>query len=180
MTTVKDIYQNSEKWLRLITLIDYAGTQLCKETLHTKEGLPYNGAQLYCKLIVYKDKMQFNEQKEILCPPNGMTDENKFDITLYTNLIQVMFKSKYDALINDLRKKRNHLHHMANKDMSETDFESEWSSTCAMLQRHGFNRSVEDLKIGNLLSNKNLEKILNFIESQTQGNVYVLSSKLTH
>ena len=174
MTTIKDVYQNSEKWLRLVTLIDYAGTQLCKDILHTKEGLPYDGAQLYCQLIVYKDKMQFKKQKEILCPPNGMTDENKFDITLYTNLIGAMFNSKYDALINDLRNKRNHLHHMAKKDMSETDFESEWNSTCAMLQGHGFNKPVKDLKIGNLLSSKNLEKILDFIESQTQGTVYVL------
>ena len=103
-----------------------------------------------------------------------MTDENKLDITLYTNLIGAMFKSKYDALINDLRNKRNHFHHMAKKDMSETDFESEWNSTCAMLQGHGFNKPVKDLKIGNLLSNKNLEKILDFIESQSQGTVYVL------
>ena len=174
MTTIKDIYQNSEKWLRLLTLIDYAGTQLYKEILHTKEGLPNDGAQLYRRLTVYKDKMQFNKEKEILSPPNRVTDENKFDITLYTNLIQVMFKSKYEALINDLRKKRNRLHHMANKDMSETDFESEWNSTCDMLQGYGFNRPVKDLKIGNLLSNKNLKKILNFIESQTQGTVYVL------
>ena len=55
MGTIKDIYQNSERWLRLVTLIDYAGTYLCKEVLHTKEGLPYDGAQLYSWLKIYKE-----------------------------------------------------------------------------------------------------------------------------
>lgn len=68
MAGVTGKYQDSEKWLRLVTLIDYAGTVLCKDVLHTKEGLPYDGAQLCHKLLPFKDKMQFNDQKEILCP----------------------------------------------------------------------------------------------------------------
>ena len=171
MATVKDIYQNSERWLRLVTLIDYAGMYLCKEVLHTKEGLPYDGAQLYSCLKIYKDKMRFKEQKEILCPSNGITDETKFDITLYTSLIQVMFGFKYNALIKDLRDNRNELHHMANKDMSQSDFNKHWNSTCSKLKGYGFHKAVRDLKTGNLLSNQNLEKILGFIESQTEGRV---------
>ena len=171
MTTIKDIYQNSERWLRLVTLIDHAGMHLCEEVLHTQEGLPYDGKQLYCRLKIYKDKMRFKDQKEILYPSNGITDETKFDIALYTSLIQVMFGSKYDALIKDLRDKRNELHHMANKNMSQSDFDKHWHSTWFMLKGHGFNKVVADLKTGNLLSNRNLEKILGFIERQTEGRV---------
>ena len=174
MTTITNIYQNSEKWLRLVTLIDYAGSKLCEEVLHKKEGLPYDGRQLYCKLKVYKDKMQYKDQKEILCPPNGVTDESKFDVTLYTKLIEVMFRPKYNPLINDLRKKRNHLYHMANKDISQSEFEKEWNSTCAILKGHGFTETVQDLKNGNLLTIKKLEKIMDSIKCKIQGNVEVL------
>ena len=174
MTTITNIYQNSEKWLRLVTLIDYAGFKLCEEVLHKKESLPYDGVQLYCKLKVYKDQMQYKDQKEILCPPDGVTDESKFDITLYTRLIEVMFQSKYNLLINDLRKNRNHLYHMANKDISQSEFENEWHSTCAMLQGHGFTETVQDLKNDNLLTIKKIEKIMDSINSKIQGSVEVL------
>ena len=172
MSTITDIYQNSEKWLRLVTLNNYAGTILCKDVLHTKEGLPVDGAQLYQKLLVYKDQMKFNDQKEILCPSNGITDESKFDVTLYTSLIDVMFKSKYNRLIKDLRNNRNHIYHMANKDISESDFEKEWNNACAMLQGHGFAEMVKDLKNCNLFTIRKLEKILDSIPSE--GSVKVL------
>lgn len=166
-----DNYQRSERWFRLVSLIDYAGRQLCKEVLHSKESFSRDGRQLYVELEPYKVKMQYREQKLILCPSNGITDETKFDIALYTSLIQVMFGSKYDALIKDLRDKRNELHHMANKNMSQSDFDKHWHSTWFMLKGHGFNKVVADLKTGNLLSNRNLEKILGFIERQTEGRV---------
>ena len=172
MSTITDIYQNSEKWLRLVTLNNYAGTILCKDVLHTKEGLPVDGAQLYQKLLVYKDQMKFNDQKDILCPSNGITDESKFDVTLYTSLIDGMFKSKYNRLIKDLRNNRNHIYHMANKDISESDFEKEWNNACAMLQGHGFAEMVEDLKNCNLFTIRKLEKILDSIPSE--GSVKVL------
>ena len=115
MDTVKVIYQNHENWLRLVVLIDYGGLKLFKEVLHTKEGLPEDGSQLYHELLPYKDKMQFPDQKEILCPQSGVTDESKFDITLYTKLIEKMFKGRYQDLIKDLRQNRNNLYHMANQ-----------------------------------------------------------------
>ena len=174
MSTIMDIYQKSEKWLRLVTLNNYAGTILCKDVLHTKEGLPLDGAQLYQILLVYKDQMKFNDQKEILCPSNGITDESKFDVTLYTSLIEVMFKSKYNRLIKDVRKNRNHIYHMANKDISESEFEKEWNSACAMLEGHGFTESVEDLKNCNLFTIKKLKKIMDSIQFEDKGSVKVL------
>ena len=174
MSTITDIYQNSEKWLRLITLIDYTASKLCKEVLHKNEGLPYDGAQLYCKLKIYKGQMQYKDQKEILCPPNGLTDESKFDITLDAKLIEVMFKPKYNLLINDLRKNMNHLYHTANKDISQSEFEKEWNRMCATLQGHGFTGRVQGLKTGNLLTIEKLGKTLDFIKSEIQGSEELL------
>ena len=170
MTTITDIYQNSEKWLRLVTLTDYGGTQLCKEVLHIKECFPYDGAQLYQKLEFYKDKMQYKDQKEIICPSNRITNESKFDISLYTKLIEVIFKSKYKTMISELRKKRNHLHHMAVKDICDSEFETEWSSICDMLQKYGFTENVKDLKNDNLLANEKLQTTLDSIERHFRGN----------
>ena len=173
MAGVTGKYQDSEKWLRLVTLMDYAGTVLCKDVLHTKEGLPYDGAQLYHKLLPFKDKMQFNDQKEILCPSNEITDESKFDITLYTGLIRAMFKQKHNSLINDLIAKRNHLYHMANKNLSEKEFEDEWNNVCSTLENHGFTEAVQDLKIDDLLKIEKVSRTLDSIKSHIQGNIYV-------
>ena len=169
MDTVKVIYQNHENCLRLVVLIDYGGLKLCKEVLHTKEGLPEDGSQLYHELLPYKDKMQYPDQKEILCPQSGVTDESKSDITLYTKLIEKIFKARHQDLIKDLRQKRNNLYHMANKDISDSDFEKRWKSACDMLQRHGFTETFDDLKTGSLLTIEKLEKILKSIPSQIEG-----------
>ena len=171
MTTLTDFYQNNERWLRLVTLTDYAGLKLCKDVLHRKEGLPDDGAQLYCRLKDFKNKMQFKSQKEILSPTNGIIDESKFDITLYTKLIEVMFKPKYDLLIKDLRENRNVLCHMANKDISESEFEKKWKHVCEILERHDFTEKVENLKNSNLLAIKKLGKILDSIIHQIKGSV---------
>ena len=171
MTNITDKYQNSERWLRLVTLIDHAGTVLCKKILHDIEGLPTDGGELYCRLRDYEDAMQFDDQKKIICPSNKKTDESKFDITTYTSLIQAMFKGKHKDLIHDLRNNRNHLYHMANKDMPEWNFEKEWSNAYVMLQRHGFRETVHDLKNGNLPSGEKLRKILNSLERQFQGSI---------
>ena len=171
MDTVKVIYQNHENCLRLVVLIDYGGLKLCKEVLHTKEGLPEDGSQLYHELLPYKDKMQYPDQKEILCPQSGITDESKFDITLYTKLIEKVFKARHRDLIKDLRQNRNNLHHMANKDISDPVFEKRWKSACDMLQRHGFTEAVDDLKTGSLLTIEKLEKILKSIENLIKSSV---------
>ena len=63
---------------------------------------------------------------------------------------------------------------MANKDISQSEFENEWHSTCAMLQGHGFTETVQDLKNDNLLTIKKIEKIMDSINSKIQGSVEVL------
>ena len=82
-----------------------------------------------------------------------------------------MCKGRHQDLIKDLRKNRNDLHHMANKDISDSDFEKRRKSACDMLQGHGFTETVDDLKTGSLLTIKKLEKTLKSIESLTKGSV---------
>ena len=166
-----DNYQSSERWFRLVSLIDYAGRQLCKEVLHSTEGYSCDGRTLYVELEPYKEKMQYQDQKLILCPSNGITDESKFDLTLYTKLLEVLFKPKYASMIRDLRKYRNKLFHMGNKHMSELDFEFRWSDTCKMLRSHGFTESVNDLKNGSLPAEEELRKIVADFERQIEGRV---------
>ena len=115
--------------------------------------------------------MQYREQKLILCPSNGITDESKFALTLYAKLLEVLFKAKYRPMFTNLRKCRNDLFHMGNKEMSELDFEIKWNDTCKMLKSHGFTESVKDLKNGNLPAEEELRKIVADFESQIQGRV---------
>ena len=170
MTTLLEIFQNSENWLRLVTLTDYAGVDLCKEVLHTKEGLPTDGVKLYQKLKKdYNIKGLYREQEQIVFPKDENTDEGKFDITLYTCLIQQMFPSKYKGLMRTLRDIRNGLCHMSDKKIPESDFQKRWNSICAKLQNHGFNKSVDKLKTGYLPSIEMVKKILESIMCQWQG-----------
>ena len=166
-----DNYQRSERWFRLVSLIDYAGRQLCKEVLYSKESFSRDGRQLYVELEPYKEKMQYREQKLILCPSNGITDESKFALTLYAKLLEVLFKAKYRPMFTNLRKCRDDLFHMGNKEMSELDFEIKWNDTCKMLKSHGVTESVKDLKNGNLPAEEELRKIVADFESQIQGRV---------
>ena len=143
----KDLFKEHEKWLRVATLIDFAGRHLCYTVLHTKENLPTDGAKLYKELEGFKSKIcRYKTQQEILCPSNGITDENKFDLTLYTSIIDIRFPKKYDSLVSDLRKYRNNEFHRGNKNLSNLEFNQLWNDTTQMLQTHDFDLQL----IGNL------------------------------
>ena len=103
-----NLFKEYEKWLRVATLIDFAGKYLCRKVLHDQEQLPTEGAKLYQELVGLKNKIcRFKDQYDTLCPPNGITDETKFDLTLYTSIIQQKFPNKYDSLVIDLRHARS-------------------------------------------------------------------------
>ena len=134
-----NLFQDYEKWLRLATLIDFAGRHLCHTVLHAKEHLPTDGAELYKELEGFKSKIcRYKDQQEILCPSNGITDENKFDVTLYTNITEKKFPKRYDSLVTDLRNARNTECHRGNKKLSDSEFNQLWNDTTQMLQKHGF------------------------------------------
>ena len=156
-----NLFQDYEKWLRLATLIDFAGRHLCHTVLHAKEHLPTDGAELYKELEGFKSKIcRYKDQQEILCPSNGITDENKFDVTLYTNIIEKKFPKRYDSLVTDLRNARNTECHRGNKKISDSEFNQLWNDTTQMLQKHGFDiQLVGSLRTCDLSSDNQFKDI---------------------
>ena len=47
MATAKDISQEYENWLRLITLVDFAGRSLCRDVLFNKEKVSKDEVELF-------------------------------------------------------------------------------------------------------------------------------------
>ena len=132
-------------WLRLVVLVNYAGKFLCHQILHLKEELPHDGAQLYHKLEKFKNKIQYQMHEEILCPPNKIIDESKFDLLTYMTIISLMFGAKYKELITDVRSMRNKFFHMSDVSISTSNFEQLWSEACNLLMKHGFNIELLDV-----------------------------------
>lgn len=129
----------NKNWLRLVLLIDYGGKALCCDALFNKENWPTNGVELYKKLKAYEKKIcQFQSQRKILLPPSGLTDYNKFDLTLFTSVISNIFGKTYKSLVEDLRLARNQEYHRANKVLSDPEFKVLWKDTKDMLKKYGF------------------------------------------
>ena len=78
-------------WLRYITFIDKGGSTLCQKILHKTENVPVDGKVFYSMLQEYQKQMDIPHYRGILCPSNQLTDESKFDILVYTHVIQMMY-----------------------------------------------------------------------------------------
>ena len=167
MAAAKDnLCQEYKKWFRLTTLIDFAGRHLCYEVLFKKEKLPIDGALLYRELEGIKSKIRFSDQFEIVFPSTGITDYNKFDLTLLTSIIQSKFGDRYKTLVGDLRGARNKEFHRGNKTLSDTEFDTSWNETTHMLESHGFDmKLVSDLKTSDPFSHLQFKDvaILNYL-----------------
>ena len=151
-----------EKWLRVAILTDFGGRQLCHDVLFNKEQLPTDGKLLWKELDGLK--FQYKDQREIVCPSSGSTDYTKFDVTLYTSIIQKKFDKKYDTLVTDLRKARNGIFHKGKKEVSNNEFEWLWKNTSDMLQKHGFDpQLIANLKVCDIFSQDPAKEIANFI-----------------
>lgn len=161
--------QEYEKWVRVITLIDFAGRRLCRDVLFNQEKLPTDGALLYEELKGLKSAIcRFQDQADILCPTNGITDHTKFDVTLLTSIIDQKFGDRYKSLVSDLRNARNRECHRGDKKLSVTEFEQLWNDTTDMLKKYGFDLSlVNDLKWCDIFSQYQLQDIAISI----QGNI---------
>ena len=161
-----NLCQEYEKWFRLTTLIDFAGRHLCYEVLFKKEKLPIDGALLYRELEGIKSKIRFSDQFEIVFPSTGITDYNKFDLTLLTSIMQSKFGDRYKTLVCDLRGRRNKEFHRGNKTLSDTEFDTSWNETTHMLESHGFDmKLVSDLKTSDPFSHLQFKDvaILNYL-----------------
>ena len=145
MATAEDISQEYENWLRLTTLVDFAGRTLCRDVLFNKETLPKDEVELCKELEPLKSKIcRYPDQEKTLCPPSGKTDYSKFDVTLFTSIISVKYGNKHKPLVDDLRKARNDLFHKGDKSLSDSDFNQLWTDTSQMLVGHGFDPTLVD------------------------------------
>ena len=149
----RGIAVQSENWNRIVTLIQYGGTEACKYVLHTREKLPLNGADLYNALQrkkadfdkLLKKKAIKKEQYENIFPANGITDISKWDITLFTLVINTMFgKQKYKVLVDELRAIRNQEFHRGNSKIAEADFEKKWKELKQLFSEYGVDKNVID------------------------------------
>ena len=179
-----NLSKDYEKWLRLVTLIDFAGTDLCRTVLHTKEHLPTDGAKLYKELKgLESETCRYKCQQEILCPPNGITDENNFDLTLYTSIIDKKFPKKYESLVTDIRNFRNREFHRGNKNLSDVEFNQLWNDATQMLQNHGFDlQLVSSLRTCDLfLDNQYKDIAMHIIKGMVKKSIHDLfkSKKVT-
>ena len=162
-----NLSQEYENWLRLIILVDFSGRNLCHNVLFVQEQLPTDGKLLYNELESVS--CHYNDQCEILRPTSGITNCDKFDVTLYTKVIKGKFGNKYDSLVNDLRDARNKLFHIGKKEIPDKEFNQLWKDTTDMLQKHNFDLALVDgLKTSDIFSHKQFRDIATFFH---RGNI---------
>ena len=139
------VNEDYESWLRLVVLIDSGGRSLCYKILHAKENLPEDGAELYCILQKYKERAHYEIYEEILCPPNKIIDESKFDLLVYVTIIYYMFGVKYEKLLQNVTRMRNKIFHMEDVSICATDFERLWNDACIVLCKPGIDIKLPDV-----------------------------------
>lgn len=169
------VFKDHERWLRIATLLDFGGRELCLTVLHKYEGLPTDGAMLYRELEPAKHKIaRFKHQMEILCPPTGITDVNKFDLTLLTSIIAQKFPGKYDQVVSDIRNARNREYHRGNKRLDDIEFINLWNDTAHMLERHGFDlQLIGDLKTCDLSIDNKFKDVAMHIFVEGKVKIYI-------
>ena len=122
-----NLSKNYQSWLRLVTLIDHAGKKICYDIFHIKEGLPTDGNLLYNFLKNNKQQMnQTRSQLVILYPQNQITDESKFDLTLYTRIIYGLYGRRYTDFLDDIRDLRNTEFLRGRSKISDAEFQNLW------------------------------------------------------
>ena len=172
------IIKRYEKWLRVVGLVHFAGKKICHDLLHTKEGLPTDGEDLYIYLSFHKQYINPEKfQSELLYPPNEITDESKFDITLYTRVIHGLYGTKYKRLLDDLRNLRNTEFHKGNIDLTEAEFKELWEKASNILESHDFDMNlVTELRdCGFSQLHKYSEALLDCIQDCIKGIVKIFT-----
>ena len=137
-----------ENWLRILTFIHFAGWTACKHVLHNLEHLPINAGQLYNALKAKESQFKKlrskniikQNQYDLIFPANGLTDISKWDITLFTLVIRVMFgKQKYQMLVDELRDWRNENFHKGKVWFSKNEFNQKWNDLLHFFGQYGVN-----------------------------------------
>ena len=125
--TMDKLSQEYKNWLCLAILIDFSGRKLCHKVLFVQEQLPTDGKLLYKELETLN--CQYQDQRKTLRPSSGITNCDRFDVTLYTRVIKGKFGNKYDSLVTDLRDARNKLFYAGKKEISDKEFNQLWEDT---------------------------------------------------
>ena len=167
ISTAHKLTEGCGNWIWLIAFFDNAGKVLCQNILHKKENVPVDGKEFYSMLQNYQKQMHFQIHKEMLCPSDQFIDESKFDLLIYTAVIQIMYGDRYKNVIQDLRNLRNQLYHMRKKSLSPKELENWWSCACNMFLKHGLEdddiQFLNDIKTWKLSSAKECKGILKFL-----------------
>ena len=82
---------------------------------------------------------------------------------IYGAVIHLLFGSKYEDLIYDVRDRRNEIYHMPDESICAAEFKKLWSQAGNMLWKHGFDiESLDDLRTCDLSSTEELKGISEF------------------
>lgn len=171
------------KWLLLITLVHEGGTKICHDLLYVTRKLSYTKKELYAFLKANETRIKADKyQMHILYPPDRNTDDSKFDIPLYTKIIEGLYGHHYSKLVSDLRKLRNSIFHQGNVEFTKKEFDDLWEKASKILESHGFNmNTVHGLKEAKFSQLQEYGKpILDCIELFLQGNKELLFIFLLH
>lgn len=164
--------EQHQNWLRIVLCLDFVGLPALKRILHDEIGAPEDGKKLYIYLYQFKSSFEQEEisadQREKILPISKITDTDKFDITLYSLIINNIIKCNKLKIqtnrkfIYGLKNFRNRIYHMGDKKMEEADFEREWSLVIRFFHCYNkFNtKSVTSLKTDSLISSKYMERII--------------------
>ena len=133
MATAKDnVNKEYRNWVRLFMLIDYSARKPCSDVLFKKGKRPTDGVQFYRRLECEQLRIcQFTDEHQIF---SGFRNHHEFDLALFMRIIEMIFGSKYESLVKDLRTLSNR----DNKELSDTYFGTIWKCLADILQKQGF------------------------------------------
>ena len=165
MATAKDnVNKEYRNWVRLFMLIDYSARKPCSDVLFKKGKRPTDGVQFYRRLECEQSRIcQFVDEHQILCLFSRFRNHGDFDLALFMRIIEMIFGSKYESLVKDLRTLSNR----ESKELSNTDFGTIWKCLADILQNQGFDLSlVDDLKDCDLFSDQQVQDIVICIQGR--------------
>ena len=119
--TKDNLIQEYSNWVRFFILTDYGGGSLC--LLCSSKAKFANGVQLHKSVEPEQVRMcWFEDQRQVLCLSSEVANYNFFCLIFFTRIIEVIFRSKYESLVKDMRNLRNEECHRSNKEVPNTDF----------------------------------------------------------
>ena len=180
MASHPDINRKYLRWNCIVVLLHEGGETACERKLYEIGVDVTDGRELYRKLEPQRikiNKLPLYQQK-ILLPSSKVTNTTKLDLSLLTQIIEILNTTNNYQFMNsikNLRHYRNDLFHMNNKerDISEWTFKFFWDHISQELEYLGYDMSLlEGLRTGDHLSSRN-EKRLKDILQREKGDLLI-------